>query len=202
MDRVPGHAWLMVLAAAFSSLVASAVPLAPAELRQFSQGPSPPIRDLRRVLCRVAGAGALVVTGAPAAAVLLPAAALHPLLDRRLAARLGVDVPRGRPFATPTAGAARLRRVAVPRHPQRAVLRHQRRRLSGAAADAPRLRAHAARRPAVVRAGAAGARRVVGVRARPRPHCRRAGGRRRRPRAPRCGNRACSAPPSSASRCC
>jgi len=32
MDRVPGHAWLMVLAAGVLVLIASAVPLAP-ELR-------------------------------------------------------------------------------------------------------------------------------------------------------------------------
>ena len=73
MDRVPGHAWLMVLAAGVLVLLASAVPLAPDELgRQalahLSQGASsvasiPPTSDLWRVLCRVAGAGALVVTG-------------------------------------------------------------------------------------------------------------------------------------------
>ena len=69
MDRVPGHAWLMVLAAGVIVLVATAVPLAPNEAlaRALGQGASHVIlathSDLWRVLCRVAGAGALVVTG-------------------------------------------------------------------------------------------------------------------------------------------
>jgi diguanylate cyclase (GGDEF)-like protein len=66
MDRVPGHAWLMILAAGVLVLVASAVPLAPVELSQLSQGVSSvgsSSQDLWRILCRVAGAGSLVVTG-------------------------------------------------------------------------------------------------------------------------------------------
>jgi diguanylate cyclase (GGDEF)-like protein len=69
MDRVPGHAWLMVLAAGVLVLVASAVPLAPDEAlaRALGQGAFHATHatnpDLWRVLCRVAGAGALVVTG-------------------------------------------------------------------------------------------------------------------------------------------
>jgi diguanylate cyclase (GGDEF)-like protein len=67
MDRVPGHAWLMVLAAAVLVLVASAVPLAPdlasnAVTHVVSQGASiVPTTDVN--LWRVAASGALVVTG-------------------------------------------------------------------------------------------------------------------------------------------
>src|SRR5262245_3785083 len=69
MDRVPGYAWLMILAAGVVVLVASAVPLAPAEVvaRALGQGAShfteATNSDLWRVLSRVAGAGALVVSG-------------------------------------------------------------------------------------------------------------------------------------------
>ena len=65
MDRVPGHAWLMVLAAGVLVLVASAVPLAPGKdalAHVVSQGVSIiPTTDVN--LWRVAGSGALVVTG-------------------------------------------------------------------------------------------------------------------------------------------
>jgi diguanylate cyclase (GGDEF)-like protein len=65
MDRVPGHAWLMVLAAGVLVLVASAVPLAPGKdalAHVVSQGASIiPTTDVN--LWRVAGSGALVVTG-------------------------------------------------------------------------------------------------------------------------------------------
>ena len=69
MDRVPGYAWLMILAAVVVVLVASAVPIAPAEVlaRTLGQGASHFTEatnpDLWRVLCHVAGAGALVVSG-------------------------------------------------------------------------------------------------------------------------------------------
>ena len=64
MDRVPGHAWLMVLAAGVLVLVASAVPLAP-ELTSpmahvVGQGASYST-DVN--LWRVAGSGSLAVTG-------------------------------------------------------------------------------------------------------------------------------------------
>ncbi len=64
MDRVPGHAWLMVLAAAVLVLVASAVPLAPDDsalaqaLGQVASATYPTVN-----LWRVAGSGSLVVTG-------------------------------------------------------------------------------------------------------------------------------------------
>ena len=64
MDRVPGHAWLMVLAAAVLVLVASAVPLAPdgsaleQALGQMASATYPTVN-----LWRVAGSGSLVVTG-------------------------------------------------------------------------------------------------------------------------------------------
>jgi diguanylate cyclase (GGDEF)-like protein len=71
MDRVPGHAWLMVLAAAVLVFVASAVPLAPADkvgtqvvdqaaqlVANYSAAYSNDVN-----LWRVAGSGALVVTG-------------------------------------------------------------------------------------------------------------------------------------------
>jgi diguanylate cyclase (GGDEF)-like protein len=65
MDRVPGHAWLMVLAAGVLVLVASAVPLAPdlesATTPVVSQGTFVATTDVN--LWRVAGSGALVVTG-------------------------------------------------------------------------------------------------------------------------------------------
>ena len=70
MDRVPGHAWLMVLAAAVLVLVASAVPLAPVDTRGFatvvSQGASIVSAATYPTdvnLWRVAGSGSLVVTG-------------------------------------------------------------------------------------------------------------------------------------------
>jgi diguanylate cyclase (GGDEF)-like protein len=68
MDRVPGYAWLMVLAAGVIVLVASAVPLSPNEALARALAQAPPTDhpagiELWRVLCRVAGAGALVVTG-------------------------------------------------------------------------------------------------------------------------------------------
>jgi diguanylate cyclase (GGDEF)-like protein len=68
MDRVPGHAWLMVLAAGVLVLVASAVPLAPnvafpGALAQASSNTLATHSELWRVLSQVAGAGALVVTG-------------------------------------------------------------------------------------------------------------------------------------------
>jgi diguanylate cyclase (GGDEF)-like protein len=66
MNRVPGHAWLMVLAAAVLVIVASAVPLAPSEMLPQVHG-----QDQRSLLSlttevnpwRIAGQGALVVTG-------------------------------------------------------------------------------------------------------------------------------------------
>jgi len=67
MDRVPGHAWLMVLAAAVLFTVASAVPLAPAPgalPHLLGQEPSLVVPNLTPVnVWRVAGMGALVVTG-------------------------------------------------------------------------------------------------------------------------------------------
>ena len=69
MDRVPGHAWLMVLAAAVLVLVASAVPLAPVDNRALtavvSQGASIVSAATYPTdvnLWRVAGSGSLVVT--------------------------------------------------------------------------------------------------------------------------------------------
>ena len=65
MDRVPGHAWLMVLAAAVLVFVASAVPLAPADKRsQVVDQAALLVSNYSDVnLWRVAGSGALVVTG-------------------------------------------------------------------------------------------------------------------------------------------
>jgi diguanylate cyclase (GGDEF)-like protein len=67
MDRVPGHAWLMVLAAAVLITVASAVPLVPAPgavAPVGGQGPFSIAGDLPTVnLWRFAGGGGLVVTG-------------------------------------------------------------------------------------------------------------------------------------------
>src|SRR5262245_41273133 len=67
MDRVPGHAWLMVLAAAVLVTVASAVPLAPSTSVAQALGQDHAIVavDTTQVInpWRVAGQGALVVTG-------------------------------------------------------------------------------------------------------------------------------------------
>ncbi len=66
MDRVPGHAWLMVLAAAVLITIASAVPLAPSEVFQQAVGHAPTslTQDLTAVNpWHIAGSGALVVTG-------------------------------------------------------------------------------------------------------------------------------------------
>lgn len=65
MDRVPGHAWLMVLAAAVLITIASAVPLAPsaAVISAVHQEPSvtaTPVQTINPY--HVAGQGALVVT--------------------------------------------------------------------------------------------------------------------------------------------
>jgi diguanylate cyclase (GGDEF)-like protein len=65
MDRVPGHAWLMVLAAAVLVTVASAVPLAPTEAvpRAIDQAPSLVVPTSQVINpSRVAGQGSLVVT--------------------------------------------------------------------------------------------------------------------------------------------
>jgi diguanylate cyclase (GGDEF)-like protein len=68
MDRVPGHAWLMVLASGVLVLVAAAVPLAPDltspltnMVGQTQSFVSYPTTDVN--LWRVAGSGALAVTG-------------------------------------------------------------------------------------------------------------------------------------------
>jgi diguanylate cyclase (GGDEF)-like protein len=63
MDRVPGHAWLMVLAAAVLVLVASAVPLAPAEILARGQEQITAASPGAVILWRVGGCGALAVTG-------------------------------------------------------------------------------------------------------------------------------------------
>ena len=66
MDRVPGHAWLMVLAAAVLVTVASAVPLAPTDpvSRVLKQAPSLITSSEQTINpSRVASEGALVVTG-------------------------------------------------------------------------------------------------------------------------------------------
>jgi diguanylate cyclase (GGDEF)-like protein len=67
MDRVPGHAWLMILAAAVLVFVASAVPLAPVDtptMQVVSRGASSFAAATTDVnLWRVAGSGALAVTG-------------------------------------------------------------------------------------------------------------------------------------------
>jgi diguanylate cyclase (GGDEF)-like protein len=66
MDRVPGHAWLMVLAAAVLVTVASAVQLAPTDpvSRVLKQAPSLITSSERTINpSRVASEGALVVTG-------------------------------------------------------------------------------------------------------------------------------------------
>jgi diguanylate cyclase (GGDEF)-like protein len=66
MDRVPGHAWLLVLAAAVLVTVASAVPLAPTDASGLTHAISqpssivPPAQEINA--WRVAGKGALVVT--------------------------------------------------------------------------------------------------------------------------------------------
>jgi diguanylate cyclase (GGDEF)-like protein len=65
MDRVPGHAWLMVLAAAVLITVASAVPLAPSTgiVSAVHQAPSvtaPPVQTINPY--HAAGQGSLVVT--------------------------------------------------------------------------------------------------------------------------------------------
>jgi len=64
MDRVPGHAWLMVLAAAVLVLVASAVPMAPDNdaLTQVVSQDLSIVTTTDVNLWRVAGSGALVVT--------------------------------------------------------------------------------------------------------------------------------------------
>ena len=66
MDRVPGHAWLLVLAAAVLVTVASAVPLAPPLNETFSPALSQSLNPPSTVSINpwtVAGQGALVVTG-------------------------------------------------------------------------------------------------------------------------------------------
>jgi diguanylate cyclase (GGDEF)-like protein len=65
MDRMPGHAWLMVLAAAVLVTVASAVPLAPTEQVPRALGQSLVQQDTSVAInpWRAAGQGALVVTG-------------------------------------------------------------------------------------------------------------------------------------------
>jgi diguanylate cyclase (GGDEF)-like protein len=66
MDRVPGHAWLMVLAAAVLVTVASAVPLEPTTdpVSVFKQAPSLITSSEQTINpSRVASEGALVVTG-------------------------------------------------------------------------------------------------------------------------------------------
>jgi diguanylate cyclase (GGDEF)-like protein len=66
MDRVPGHAWLLVLAAAVLVTVASAVPLAPPLDATFARALSqnlPYDAAVRVNPWTVAGQGALVVTG-------------------------------------------------------------------------------------------------------------------------------------------
>ncbi len=186
MDRVPGHAWLMVLAAGVLVLVATAVPLAPNEAlaRALGQGASHVIlathSDLWRVLCRVAGAGALVITG-----LLL----LLFFYRRRLyilfwtggwllvaasmflgAPDLRGDLRRG----------DQVRRLAVSRHPQRAVLCRGLGRLSRPAARTPWLCARLARRAVLVRARADSSRHLGRLRARPHPDRRSPGGCRRR----------------------
>jgi diguanylate cyclase (GGDEF)-like protein len=64
MDRMPGHAWLLVLAAAVLVTVASAVPLAPTDQVPRALGQSL-FQDARVSInpWRAAGQGALVVTG-------------------------------------------------------------------------------------------------------------------------------------------
>jgi len=66
MDRVPGYAWLMVLAAAVLVMVASAVPLAPPGpiVRALDQAPSLVVPTSKTINpWFVASQGALVVTG-------------------------------------------------------------------------------------------------------------------------------------------
>jgi diguanylate cyclase (GGDEF)-like protein len=65
MDRMPGHAWLMVLAAAVLVTVASAVPLAPTDQlpRALGQGLVQQDTSVAINPWRAAGQGALVVTG-------------------------------------------------------------------------------------------------------------------------------------------
>src|SRR5262245_37703917 len=65
MDRVPGHAWLMVLAATVLVTVASAVPLAPDPVSVvLKQAPSLITSSEQTINpSRVASEGALVVTG-------------------------------------------------------------------------------------------------------------------------------------------
>ena len=66
MDRLPGHAWLMVLVAVVLVTVASAVPFVPvqaAAAQAVSQQVSLPELEMQVNPWRVAGQGALVVTG-------------------------------------------------------------------------------------------------------------------------------------------
>jgi diguanylate cyclase (GGDEF)-like protein len=67
MDRVPGHAWLLVLAAAVLVTVASAVPLAPPLDATFARALSQNTTEVDATVqinpWTVAGQGALVVTG-------------------------------------------------------------------------------------------------------------------------------------------
>jgi diguanylate cyclase (GGDEF)-like protein len=66
MDRLPGHAWLMVLVAVVLVTVASAVPLVPvqaAAAQAVSQQVSLPELEMQVNPWRIAGQGALVVTG-------------------------------------------------------------------------------------------------------------------------------------------
>ena len=67
MDRVPGHAWLLVLAAAVLVTVASAVPLAPPLDATFARALSQNTQSSDATVTinpwTVAGQGGLVVTG-------------------------------------------------------------------------------------------------------------------------------------------
>ncbi len=182
MDRVPGHAWLMVLAAAVLVLVASAVPLAPdgsALARVVGQVASATYPTVN--LWRVAGVGIARRYWPPAPAVLLSPPPVHPVLDRGLVARVGVDVPCGASDRSQGTGHDHgVRRVSVSRDPERALLCDQCRCLPVEAGRATRLRARPARGAVLVCARADGARHLGGLCARARPDCRRAGGRRRR----------------------
>ncbi len=190
MDRVPGHAWLMVLAAAVLVFVASAVPLAPADkvgtqvVDQAAQLVAAAYFERRQPLAR-RRLGCARRHGPAPPALLLSPSAVHPVLDGRLAPRVGAHVPRGAAARSERQGLAHVVwRVPVPRHSERALLRHQRRRLSGAAARPPRVRARPPRGALLVCARADGARRLGRLRAGARPHRGRDGGGRGRPPPP------------------
>src|SRR4030095_4740208 len=91
-----------------------------------------------------------------APAVLLSPPPLHPVLDGRMAPAVGLDVPRRMGVYRP-GGAANVRGLPVPGHPERVVLRHQRRRLPVTAPGPPRLCACAPCSAALVCLGTAGA---------------------------------------------